>query len=399
MKGWAPHWLPCVRVDLPDDATPRQVFELTAAVDPIVRAVEESSTGHMMFAVSASALEAIERRGNGNRSIVERLRALADARRIELLGTSANDAVLPLLPESEIHRQLDLNQRAGRRAFGDIFSPWILCPPALAASPRLARIASEHGFSAMLVDENAMRHPGEPWPGDRLNACSGLPGFFLLPVSKAASSAFAEGRVRRADGWQGLEHESEKGRRYVVTSFHVFPERKPPVLVRAEDLGVTLRAGELISRTSLGDTTAPLPCSVRSTKQQLDVGLPFATWHAPDNRLHALQWRLALRMLAALEELQSVGLMAHPAAQALRLAVDRGWRKQWWEEASSASSALDAVLVGCRWRVEALSAARRLLSDELWKDVEDTAQELVDEVGGEDSQPARYTGEPAPVHP
>lgn len=398
MPGWAPHWLPCVRVDLPDDATPLQVFELTAAVEPIVRAVEGSGVGHVMFAITASALEAMEARGNGNRSIIERLKALADDRRIELLGTSANDAVLPLLPESEIHRQLELNERAGRRAFGEIFSPWILWPPALAASPRLARIATEHGFSAMLVDENAMRTADGTWPGERLDACSGLPGFFLLPASRTASRAFAEARVRRADGWQALGNESEGDRHYVVTTFHVRPDRRPPVLVRAEDLRSTLRAGELISRTPLGDTTAPLPCSARSTRPQLAVGLPFATWHDPDNRLHALQWRLSLRMLAALDELQSIGLMAHPAAQALRKAVDRGWRKQWWEEASASSPALDAVLSGSRWRVEALSAARRLLSDELWKDVEDTASELMGEVGG-DWEPVGAGYESPPMHP
>lgn len=379
MRGWAPHWLPCVRIDLPEDAAPRQVHELTTTVDPVIAAVENSNVGHMMFAVSGAALQAMEH--DDGRALVARLRALADARRIELLGTAANDAVLPLLPESEIRRQLDLNHRAGRRAFGNVYSPWVLWPPALAASPRLARIASEHGYSGMLVDEQAMRSREGVWPGERLNACAGIPGFYLLPSSRQASQAFAEGRVRRVDGWHTLAHESQKSRHYVVTTFDVPLARKLSNIVQPEDLGVTLRVGELISRISLGEVTALLPCSERSTKRQLASGLPFAEWHDPDNRLHALQWRLSLRMLAALEELHAAGLAAHPATQALRQAIDRGWRKQWWEEAGHPSGALEAVLAGSRWRFEALSAARRLLSSELWQEVEDTARELGAEVG------------------
>lgn len=374
MQGWVPDWVPCVRVDLPMDATPRQAFELSTALDPLLKALEGSVTGHAMFALAPRALEAFERHGLG--ATLMRLHALADARQIQFMGASADDALLPLLPEREILRQLQIGQDVGRRIFGDYYSPWLLWPPALATSPRLARIASRAGYSGMLVDELAMRDAQLPWPGDRVMSCARLPGFYLLPVSRQGSRAFAEGRVRHHDRWVGLGLTDESFRRYVVTTYHVEPTRKPPLLVRPDDLGNTVRVAELLKTYPMGDAVAPLPSSAWSLPQELHEGLPFAAWHSPDNRVHALQWQLALRMLTAVDALVAAGLGPHPAVQALRAVVDHGWRRSWWEAASQAPMDRRTVLEGLARRRQALLAVQPLLDEHLRDGLEQAVEAL-----------------------
>ena len=396
MKGWAPHWVPCVRVDVPEDATPRQAFEATTAVEPLLRVVEQSVVGHVMVSVSARALEAFARHGID--TLVARLRKLASARLVELVGTAADDALLPLLPDREIRRQIELSDQAGKEAFGDVYSPWLLWPPSLACSPRLAHIAAEYGYTGMLVDEHAMRIERAPWTGDRVDTCAGLPGFFLLPSSRDASRAFAEGRITRHDGWRALGLYGEERRRYVITTFHVEPTRRPRALAHVEDLEISLRATELLEHFALGGQTAPLPSSSRSTENELTHGLPFATWHSPDNRVHALQWQLALRMLGAVEALQEAGLGPHPAVHALREAVDHGWRKSWWEAASAHPMDGETVVEGLRRREEAIAQVKALLPEETLEELAETSRALLEAVTGPVEQRAQAGYEPG-LHP
>lgn len=392
-KGWAPRWVLCVRIDLPADASRQKAFELATAVDAFLRPIEESVVAHVLFSVNARALLAFEALGLG--AIANRIRWLVERERGAFVGTSPDDAILPLLPETEVHRQLALDRTVGRQIFGDMYSPWILWPPALAASPRLARLAAEHGYSGMLVDEAAMRVPVGEWAGERLDSCPGLAGFFLLPVSRRASQAFAEGRIRRSDGWRALGPGSEEHLRYVVTTYGIEPSRAPPTFVRPEDLRQTLRTDELRTRFPLTRKTAPLPSSQYSTRTELAEGLPFALWHHPDNAVQTLQWQLAVRMLIAHEELLALGLAPHPAVAQLRDAIDVGWRRRFWEAANALPASREEVVSGVRNRVRALERVRPLLGEERWADVEDTLQALTEELGAD--EPLVETEEGAPL--
>ena len=55
----------------------------------------------------------------GHQDIVDGLRRLAEGGRIEFLGSAMYHPILPLIPESEIARQIQLNQATNRRALLD----------------------------------------------------------------------------------------------------------------------------------------------------------------------------------------------------------------------------------------------------------------------------------------
>lgn len=381
MHGWTPEWAACLRVDVPAGASPRIVFEATTAVEPIVAAVERSATACLNVAITARAIEAFERHGDGR--LLERLRILSTQRRIEILGTAADDAILPLLPEREVRRQLRLNDEAGQRAFGDAWQPRVLWPPSLATSPRLSRVAADMEYAGMLVDECALRCSPGAWDGERIDSSAGTPGFWLFPVTRRGSAAFAKGLVRREDGWRGLGLAEVLRQRYAITTFHPDqPTRRPRLVVAPEDLEIAVRLGDLLHKYSLSTQTAPLPSSARTSLAALQAGMPFVRWYAPDDPIHALQWRLALRMLQAVERLEQAGLHPHPGVGALRRAVDHGWSKDWWEAASQEPRDDDAIIEGLRRREEAIAGVRELLPEDVHRALVDAVGSLHERLGG-----------------
>ncbi len=320
-------WVPCVRLDLPDDAGLHEARWLAAAAEPILAAVRQNSVAHLNVAVSAAALAAFER--HGCEELLAELVALAARRKIELCATAAHGALLPLLPPAEALRQLELNDRSGERLFGVLYRPGCLWPPALAVSRRLLEAASRLGYEAVLVDERAMRAPAG-WPGDRIDQAEGFPGLFLLPVSRALNEEVATGHARTRDA---LAPPRPGRPRYRVLAVDITPRLAPPrALLELLARDPTFRAQDVLKHFPLDGTSSPLPSSALSTDAQLAGGQPFAPWFRPGDRRQERRWRLATRLAQAVESLGERALWALPEVRQLRAALDRAWRESRWRE-------------------------------------------------------------------
>lgn len=335
----------CVRIDLPIDA-PRSLTERTnGRLTSWLTALESEGVAHVSLALSGAALACLEREGFG--ASLRRIGVLVDARRIELLGTPAHGALLPLLPDAEIRRQLQLNNAANRRWFGDSYRAECLWPTELAASHKVAAVATELGFSCMLVDEAALRVWPGPWPANRIDALTGLPGFFAIPSNRAASARLAAGRVTDRHELEAFVPPPTTAlqERYLVAALELSETQSPSVLpdgLLARARSVTMQ--ELLKKVSLAGTTSLLPTSRRSTMEEVSQGLPFADWFAPDNRRQALQWRLILRSLDLQERLESQGLRSVPAVVRFRAAIDQAERESSWRTATAGPHELLASL-------------------------------------------------------
>jgi hypothetical protein len=142
-------WVPCIRIDLPWDAAAEDAHRAGVDLQALVEVLERATVQMVSVAVSAAGLGVLERAGFAG--ALTQLARLCDARRVELLGTAAHGALLPLMPAREIERQLELNEIANRRWFGDAFRPDCLWAPELAVSHRVAEVASALDYTAMLV--------------------------------------------------------------------------------------------------------------------------------------------------------------------------------------------------------------------------------------------------------
>jgi len=338
-------WAPCVRVDLPVDAPSKQVRWLATALEPLVTILEESDITVLNLAMSAAALRAFDR--HGLRPLLDRIGFLAGERRIEMVGTAAHGALLPLLPVEEIARQIDLNDEVNRQYFGDGYHPTCLWAPYLAISLKVADVAFKRDYTSLLVDEGALRvWPGR-WEGTRIDGIEGMPGMFLLPSSRQASRAFAEGQVHNRTQLEGLAAMPyEKGKSYVVTTVDLTPRTSPfRALLVGMDRERMVRLEKLFNHFPLDGSTSPLPCSSLSQPEELGRGLPFAPWFSPGNERQAMQWRLVTMLVEVFHSLDQQGWGAVPAVQALRETIDRGWRATWWNEPGTYDEGLARIQV------------------------------------------------------
>src|SRR5262249_19956999 len=91
------------------------------------------------------------------------LGALAEDEKIEFTGTGMYHPILPLIPPAEQRRQISLNQKINRRAFGTRFQPVGFFPPELAFDENIVPAVVESGHRWIIA--SGVANPGE-WPLD-----------------------------------------------------------------------------------------------------------------------------------------------------------------------------------------------------------------------------------------
>lgn len=331
-------WVLSVRVDL-DEWTPQSKVEAVGhELGLLLNLLEPQQLGYVNLAISGAALRVLRRAGR--QDLIERIRKLAADLSISFVGTAENGAVLPLLPPGEIERQLALSAQECERVFPESYTPHTLWPPKLAHSRKVSEVALRMGFSEILVDELALGEPAGSFDGTYIPTPKGLPGVFLLPTSRVLAASLAADAFRSLDSLRIFEHPELGLRpRFLVAALEL-GEAPLPLLSLRNILHLTrsARTIDLHLHFDRSPGIVPTPCSALSSRQQMEEGAPFATWFAPDNRLHALQWRALALGRGIYEGLIERGYAAVPGVFALRENLDLLSRELWWRAAASQQS-------------------------------------------------------------
>lgn len=266
----------------------------------------------------------------GHQDIVDGLRRLAESGRIELLGSAMYHPILPLIPESEIIRQIQLNQATNRRAFGDAYAPRGFFPPELAYGPVVADAVRQTGHRWILTSGVAC---ATEWPVRVVHRIEDHPELSVLFRDDIVSNRIS---FKTIDGFGFIDHlrslGDEKAPTYVVTAMdaetfghhvrewerlflaHVYAqfEHEPdavelgleqPVSLAAQHRkilevsaprGCELRvvtASTLLDVFPDGPPTTPRPSSWSTSGEDLARGVPYPLWIDPSNRIQTLLWR------------------------------------------------------------------------------------------------------------
>ncbi|MBI2856927.1 MAG: hypothetical protein HYX95_01285, partial [Chloroflexi bacterium] len=149
--------------------------------------------------------------------VIDGIKELAVQGRIELTGSAKYHAILPLLPESEVLRQIVLNQQVNRRFFGKAYAPQGFFPPEMCYGASIAKTVIETGHRWIILGGVAC--PAE-WPTEVVYKVSTngqqLATFFRDDVLSNRIS------FKQTDARQFIEHLRGMGRAgrdtYVVTA-------------------------------------------------------------------------------------------------------------------------------------------------------------------------------------
>ncbi len=117
----------------------------------LVRTLEEHPDLKFTFNISGCLLLRLEELGYID--LIFRIKKLIVRKQLELVGTAAYHALLPLVGEDEVIWQIKENETILKKYFGADFKPKGFFFPEMAYSPKVAKIVKKLGYKWIIVDE------------------------------------------------------------------------------------------------------------------------------------------------------------------------------------------------------------------------------------------------------
>ncbi|MFH0829485.1 MAG: hypothetical protein V1907_04945 [Candidatus Kerfeldbacteria bacterium] len=323
-----PHW-------------PRAIIQKVAreSYRPLIQFLLAHEHIRITLNISGSLTEQLTA-GSQHQDIIKGIRTLLRRGQIEVVDSAMYHAILPLLPEHEIVRQVRLNHSTNRRAFGALYHPRGFFPPEMAYGPRLGTILSRLGYSWIVLD--GISHPGYV--------------DYTRKYTIKNTNLTAVFRNRYISDYLAFEIKLSQTNRFLDTVQRWNNQRD--VLITAmdgENLGhhrhaakrvwqrlvhephvETVTISELLQLLPGPDRVSVRSASWSSTSADMKMGVPFALWKHPKNSLHRLQWELFGTVFALVQERRKKGSLPSSLQKQFDQTSSSDWfwwasREPWWD--------------------------------------------------------------------
>ncbi|HCJ52313.1 MAG: hypothetical protein A2898_05365 [Candidatus Kerfeldbacteria bacterium RIFCSPLOWO2_01_FULL_48_11] len=308
--------------------------------------------------VNAVLTELLEQ--HGCEDVIRDLRTLAERKQIEFTGSAKYHPFLPLMPEKEIQRQIELNTETNKKYFGDAFAPRGFFPPEMAYADKVAKVARRMGFEWLILDELAYNGTLHAIDWANTYTIKGVEGMrvyfrerdtsFRILSAEVGMSVFSGPMLVRLLGDRVKKHE------YLITAMdgETFGHHRPGLehllfdLYEVPDL-TPVCISDLPKLFPGTKQVAPRPSSWALMMRDIENNTPYARWDDPDNEIQRMQWRLTNLALQQVEKIKP----SHPKYKKIRIALDRSLHSDqyWWASAQP------------WWSIEMIEAGAKELRD------------------------------------
>ncbi|HEY4475174.1 MAG TPA: UvrB/UvrC motif-containing protein [Candidatus Paceibacterota bacterium] len=275
----------------------------------VINGIAEIPRARVTLNINGILCELLDR--FGGKDILHGIKKLLQSGNIELTGSAKYHAFLPLLPESEIERQIKLNEGILDKHFGDL---WRKPPhgkqglpagrqgfftPEMAYSKKVASVAARLGYKWIIMDE--LGFPAHhKYIHDTIYKIKDLNDFSVFFRERALSftilsskGAGAAPTILRFLGDRLTKNE------YVVTAMdgETFGHHRPGLEILLFDLlnspeitPVTL--SEVITSFEKTEAIEPQNSTWAATKKDMQAGTPYSRWQSEKNEIQKNQWLL-----------------------------------------------------------------------------------------------------------
>lgn len=286
-----PHW-------------PKEIIARVAreSYRPFLRIIKKHPTLKITLNISGSLTEQLA--ALHFHDIIADIKKLVQRKQIELVGTALYHPILPLLPEKEIIRQIELNTAVNRKYFGRLFQPRGFFPPEMCYSKKVAKITEKLKFQWIILDE--ISASGTLRKIDFNHA-------FVTPRTKsqmifrnriASDYLSFHSQLNNPRGfWQAVQRDG-RSKKALITAMdgenlgHHRPglDRLWEKLVTHKNVQ-TITISGLLNHYQQEKTISPQPASWSSREKELKHNNPYGLWNDPQNPIHHLQWRLLNKVI------------------------------------------------------------------------------------------------------
>jgi len=322
---------------------------------------------------------------SGHEKLLKQFSKIAARKQIEFLESAAFHPILPLLPEKEIVRQIQINNQINKLCFGKFYRPKGFFLPEMAYSEKAARIIKRMGYKYILLDQISLngtlknkidnnikykikkiglnvvfrnRKISRTFvPETIINILEGREKSIYVnqrsPVSNIITATDGELYGHRYWNWWPAYSYLTKTQKHKNTKTNINTATSP----LTKELGkvITLTVSEYLKSLKQERIVQPVESSWESTSQELKKGIAYALWNHPKNKIHQKLWQLANFALQL-----NWGNQKDPNYFASRLHLENGLASCtfWW-----ASKKDFKLLSPVAWHPDQVeSGARELLS-------------------------------------
>ncbi|MFX1301792.1 MAG: hypothetical protein ACFE9X_00380 [Promethearchaeota archaeon] len=242
----------------------------------------------------------------GYDDLIGTITTLASRGQIEFTGSGKFHPLLPLIPEPEITRQIELNNETNRHFFGELFKPRGFFPPEMAVSVEVFKIVKKAGFDWMIMSGIANTLPEFP-----TNNISIHPnGLKLLFRDDYTSIDCAFDKINNVDAFiKRLYYKNTSEDYYVILAMdgetfghhvkHAIKNFLIPlfgVLPHRNDVKICT-ISEIVDKFPKGFTQVPRDSSWSTMPYDIIQDVPFPLWFDPTNEIHIEQHRFFMYAL------------------------------------------------------------------------------------------------------
>ncbi len=305
----------------------------------ILNTLKENPNGKITLNINASLTELFIKYKYDN--LISDIKLLLERGQIELTDSAAYHAFLPLIPEEEIIRQIELNHKINKAVYGPSYNPKGFFSPELGISQKVVDVVSKMGYKWMLFDELAFEKDKGDIRDDILYRIKGtdMVGFFRdRDISfKILSAQLENGNIFLAEIKDLIDKNI-----YIATAMdgETFGHHRPGLELLLEDIFKsdkikTSRYEDLLDIFKVGDTVSIVPSTWALIPVELLKDQPYQRWLNHDNEINQLQWQLTH---FAIEKINASTYRFNDLTQNNRILNEK--EKQWHKARSILDKAL-----------------------------------------------------------
>ncbi|MFN3301447.1 MAG: UvrB/UvrC motif-containing protein [Patescibacteria group bacterium] len=278
----------------------------------LLKILKDNPKAKMTVNINAGLLEILEK--NGYKDVIDDFRFLAKRSQIEFTGSAKYHPFLPLLPESEIKRQILINNKTSRKYFGNLYQPKGFFSPELAYDFKVAQIAKKLGFKYILAEELAS--PQKP-DFQKIYQIKNLSNFYIIFRDKRISVLILSAIIRNINSLKIELKDDLRKNRYLLTVMdaETFGHHRPGLEKFFQEIFKDksikkVKISEILEKFKSKEKIIPRPSTWSSEEQDFwlikekEKGefSPFILWQHPKNPIHQLQWEFTYFVINEVEK-------------------------------------------------------------------------------------------------
>ncbi len=260
---------------------------------------------------------------NGHSGVVDKIGEALKNKRLEVTGTAAYHAILPLIPKDEQERQIEINFEKNREVLGKVYKPKGFFPPEMAFGHEIVSSIREAGYKWTITDDQPFNCIHNEVPYNYIPVMEGLPVFMRSNLWSNKISMEKHGDGRKFSGWEIIQWlltdmyswfgdqdgyiiiamDGETYGHHVPGYIEYFLEQMLDALDQYQDRIQMVHISKLLKLFPKVDKEVP-PGSWSTNADDFWSGNFFPLWKNKYNASHQLLWELVNLAIKSVETLQ-----------------------------------------------------------------------------------------------